>query len=90
VYTAGTGASPWRTAIVKLSPEVHLKWIKSQPIENAKDGDLAVSRLGTLSAAIVKSEDTKPFVIASRYAAWETPHASTKSSWILQTLQFTA
>ena len=80
--TAGLGARPWRTAIAKLSPEVHLEWIKSQPIENTSDGDLSVSRLGTLSAAIVKSENTKPFIIVSMYAAWEAPHSSVKSSWI--------
>jgi endonuclease/exonuclease/phosphatase family metal-dependent hydrolase len=80
--TAGSGARPWRTAIVKLSSKVHLEWIESQPIENTREGDFAVSRLGTLAAAIVKSENTKPFIIISMYGAWEAPHPSAKSSWI--------
>lgn len=80
--TAGIWARPWRTAIVKLSQKVHLEWIDSKTIESASEADLAVSRLGTLSAAIVKSEDISPFVIASMYGSWERPHGSTGSSWI--------
>jgi hypothetical protein len=80
--TAGIGARPWRTAIVKLSQKVHLEWIDSKTIDSACEADLAVSRLGTLSAAIVKSEDIASFVIASMYGSWEQPRGSTGSSWI--------
>jgi endonuclease/exonuclease/phosphatase family metal-dependent hydrolase len=80
--TGGTGRRLWRTAIVQLSQGIELEWIKSNPIESAGEDDLAVSRSGTLAAAIVKSENTTAFTVVSMYAAWENPHKSTRSNWI--------
>ena len=81
--TAGSKLNrPWRTAVVRLSDRVNVVWLKSKPIEAACPGELAVSRLGTLAAAMVTPSDGEPFVVASMYAPWEKPHKTTNSSWI--------
>lgn len=81
--TAGSGLNrPWRTAVVKLSKRVEVQWLEAKSLVDAAPGDLAVSRPGTLSAAIVIPGAGDPFVVASMYAAWEKPHAITGSSWI--------
>jgi exonuclease III len=74
--------SPWRTAIVKLSNNVTLEWIKPAPIGQAQWGQLAVSRLGTLSAAKVHNDNEPPIILISMYGFWEKPHESTGSSWL--------
>jgi hypothetical protein len=73
---------PWRAAVVKLSSRVQVQWIEPKPLADALPGDLAVSRLGTLAAAMVTPGDDDPFVAASMYAPWEKPHATTGSGWI--------
>lgn len=73
---------PWRTAVVKLSNRVGVQRLASQSIPDAAPGELAVSRPGTLAAAIVTPGAGNPLVVASMYAAWESPHASTGSGWI--------
>jgi hypothetical protein len=81
--TAGAGVNrPWRAAVVKLSSRVQVQWIEPKPLADALPGDLAVSRLGTLAAAMVTPGDDDPFVAASMYAPWEKPHATTGSGWI--------
>ena len=55
---------------------------RSGQIENARDGDLTVSRAGTLDAAIVTPPTGEAFVVVSMYALWEKPHPTTSSSWI--------
>jgi len=81
--TGGAGLTrPWRTAIVRLSDRLNLEWIESKSIDNAGIGDLAVSRTGTLSAAVLTSSSIEPVTVVSMYAAWENPHESTSSSWI--------
>ena len=73
----------WRAAVVKLSDRVQVDWIEAKSIAEAKSGELAVSRLGTLAAAHVTPPGSEPFVCISMYAPWTTPHASTGSSWIV-------
>jgi len=81
--TAGSGLERnWRTAIVKLSDRVDVQWLEAKSIGDAQPGELAVSRLGTLSAAIITPVEGDPFVAISVYAPWEKPHNSTDSSWI--------
>jgi len=54
--TAGAGVTrSWRAAVVKLSGRVSVQWLESKPVADALPGDLAVSRLGTLVAALVRS-----------------------------------
>lgn len=81
--TAGAGVHrPWRAAVVKLSSRVAVQWFEPKPLADALPGDLAVSRPGTLAAAVVTPGTGEPFVVASMYAAWERPHTTTGSSWI--------
>ena len=69
--TAGAGTiRPWRTAVVGLSDRVKLEWLKPLSIKDASPRDFAVSRLGTLSAAIVTPPQGHPFIVASMYAPW--------------------
>lgn len=72
-----------RTAIVKLTDRVKVDWIATNLLADAKCGDLAVSRLGTLTAAHVTAPGVEPLVVVSMYSQWERPHASTCSKWIV-------
>jgi hypothetical protein len=68
--------------MVKLSNRVALEWLDIKPIADAHPADLAVSRLGTLAAAIVTPSSGDRFIVASMYAPRERPHRSTGSAWI--------
>jgi len=59
--------SPWRTAVVKLSDQVDVEWIKPVPIDQAGWGQFAVSRPGTLAAAQVRYKDESPIILISMY-----------------------
>ena len=72
--TAGAGHRPWRAAVVKLSSRIDVEWLEPTPIEKAQDGDLTVSRAGTLDAAIVTPPTGDAFVVVSMYALWEKPY----------------
>jgi hypothetical protein len=81
--TAGAGLNrPWRAAAVNVSKRVGVQWLVPNQIADAGPGELAVSRLGTLAAAIVTPCAGSPFVVASMYAPWEKPLATTGSGWI--------
>jgi hypothetical protein len=84
--TAGAGMDrPWRAAVVKLSNKVDVQWITAKSVADAASRELAVSREGTLSAAIVTPltpREGDPIVVASMYAAWERPHTTTSNNWI--------
>ena len=79
----GGGTRPWRTAVVKLSERVDVEWIEACRLEDAGPEHLAVSRTGTLAAARVSSPGMEPVVLVSMYSLWTSPHASTRSSWIV-------
>ena len=80
--TAGMdGARPWRTAVVRLSDRVAVHWIEAKPLDYAGPGELAVSRLGTLTAAQVEAPNLEPFVVVSMYSLWLRPRPSV-GSWI--------
>lgn len=81
--TAGAGLNrPWRAAAVKLSNRVELQWLEPKPVADALPGELAVGRPGTLATAIVTPSAGDSVVVASMYAPWEKPHATTGSGWI--------
>lgn len=81
--TAGAGQyRPWRTAVVRLSSRVQVQWLEPKAIADALPGEFAVSRPGTLSAAMVTPPAGEPFAVVSMYALWEKPHATTRSGWI--------
>ncbi len=82
--TAGAdGQRPWRTAIARLSDRVSVEWIEAKSLEDAHSREFAVSRPGSLTAAVVTPPDVEPFVVVSMYSLWARPHASTGSSWIV-------
>ena len=75
--TAGMDAArTWRTAVVRLSDRVAVDWIEAKPLDYAGSGELAVSRLGTLTAARVEADGLEPFTVVSMYSLWSKPHAS--------------
>ena len=82
--TAGLDAArSWRTAIAKLSDSAKVEWIDAKPLDYAAPGELAVSRMGTLTAARVEAQGIEPFVAVSMYALWTKPLASIGSGWIV-------
>jgi len=81
--TAGAGARrPWRTAVVRLSDRVEVTWLDAQPVCDALPGQLAVSRPGTLAAAIVTPLGGEPFIAVSMYGLWEGSNARADGRWI--------
>jgi len=58
---------------------VSVQWLEAKPVSEARPGELAVSRPGTLAAAIVTPSTGGPFVVVSMYAPWEKPHWTTGS-----------
>ena len=81
--TSGGGMNrPWRTAVVGLSDRIEVEWFEPKSLAEAYPGEFGVSRPGTLAVAQVTAPDEEPIIVASLYAPWEEPHASTGSSWI--------
>ena len=73
----------WRAAVVKLSSRVNVEWLEPKTIEDAKGGELAVSRPGSLAAAKVTDRNTgNDFYVASMYSTWERPLNEIDSGWI--------
>ena len=81
--TTGWTGWPRRTAVVRLSDRVAVEWVPAKSFEEASQGEFAVSRLGTLTAAHVSAPGIAPFVVVSMYSLWENPHSSTSSNWIV-------
>ena len=68
--------------VVKLSDRVEVEWFKQvSPISDLDGDEIAVSGIGTVAAARIKSEGVPPFIAVSMYARWMKPHPSTKTSW---------
>lgn len=79
--TAG-GNRPWKAALVKLSDEVEVQWLKPNSLADATPDEFGVSREGTLAVAIVTPREGQPIVFVSMYAAWESLHSTARGSWI--------
>ncbi len=80
---ATAGASrKWRTAIVRLSDEIAVEWLEPKNLSDANSGEFAISCHGTLAAALVTPMYGETLILASMYALWDRPHASTGSGWI--------
>jgi len=59
--TAGAGVyRPWRTAVVGLTDRVEVDHLEAMSLPEAPYGGLAVSRPGTLAAALVTPRDGEP------------------------------
>ena len=64
----------WRTAIVNLSKRAEVDWLVPKLLADAHGSELAVSRIGTLAAAVVTPAMGEPFIAISAYGFWETAH----------------
>ena len=80
--TGGGKDRRWRAAIVKLSDRAGVQWLEAKPFDEAHDGELTVTRPGTLAAATITPSSGESFVVASMYALWQKPHTVTRSGWI--------
>ena len=72
--TAGVGVKrDWKAAVVVLKDrsDMGVQWIEAKSIPDAGYHDFAVSRPGTLAAAVVSLADRSPLTVVSMYAAAE-------------------
>ena len=74
--------------VVKLSDRVEVEWFKQvSPISEPAEDEIAVSGIGTISAARVIPKYVRPFIAVSMYARWTSPHLSTnRTGWIYSDL----
>jgi endonuclease/exonuclease/phosphatase family metal-dependent hydrolase len=80
--TVGSDANrPWRAAIVKLTEETNIKWLKTNSLEQAKTTEFGVSRRGTISAAQIETPNGN-YTVVSMYALWERPRHAASVNWI--------
>lgn len=79
---AGLSRPAWRTAVVRLSGDVTVDWLETKSLDEAGREELAVSRLGTVAAAVVSAPSIEPFVAVSMYSLWERVHGSAGVGWI--------
>ena len=70
--------------VVRLSDRVRVEWLTpTNPATETKEGEIAVSDIGTIAAArVVPLDGADSFIAVSMYSRWLNPHASTGSSWI--------
>ena len=70
------------TAVVKLSNRVKVEWFRRVfPYSFCAKDQMAVSGIGTIAAARVIPNEGEPFIAASMYARWLSPHVSTPTKW---------
>ena len=68
--------------VAKLSDRVEVEWFRRVfPYSSTAKDTMAVSGIGTIAAARVIPQCSKPFIAISMYARWIRPHISTKSPW---------
>ena len=85
----GELSDPWNPdaynrwpAVAKLSDRVRVEWFRRVfPYSSTSEDTMAVSGIGTIAAARVVPQSSKPFIAISMYARWIRPHVSTNSRW---------
>ena len=85
----GELSDPWKPddfdrwpVVAKLSDRVEVEWFRRVfPYSSTAKDTMAVSGIGTIAAARVIPQCSKPFIAISMYARWIRPHISTKSPW---------
>ena len=82
--TEGAGIERlWRTCIIQLNRRIEMQLHPVRSICDARVGEFAVSRVGTIAAAAVQDPDSgEELTLVSMYAPWERPHTHTASNWI--------
>lgn len=72
--------------VVRLSDRVKVEWFRQIGptwIAEERPEDMAVSGIGTIEVArVIPAAGPEPFIAASMYARWFSPHPSTGADWI--------
>ena len=70
--------------VVRLSDRVRVEWfLQIGPTWVERPGDVAVSGIGTIEVArVMPVSGPEPFVAASMYARWLSPHPTADGDWI--------
>jgi exonuclease III len=72
----------WRTCIASFSDKIRLCYRPIASIDVTTQGQLAVSRMGTLSVADLELSTGDTITLVSMYGAWETPVTARENPWI--------
>jgi hypothetical protein len=70
--TGGWKSRPWSTAVA-VSEDVQAKPLPLAALDAAQADQLAVSRAGSLAAAVLSLPSGDPITVVSIYASWEHP-----------------
>ena len=76
--TEGWEPRPWRTAVARVSDQVHLTAVRTAGVGDLTSGDMLISRPGSLAVAGVSVNGAPVFTAVSMYAPWERPPNSQK------------
>ena len=72
--------------VVKLSDRVKVEWFRQigpSWVPPEQPQDMAVSGVGTIDVAwVFPTDSTEPFIAASMYARWFSPHPTAEGEWI--------
>lgn len=70
--------------VVRLSDRVKIEWFRQiGPTWVGRPGDVAVSGIGTIEVArVIPASGQEPFIAASMYARWLSPHPTADGDWI--------
>jgi len=72
--------------VVRLSDRVRVEWFRQigpTGVAQEHPGDVSVSGIGTVEfARVIPKDDPEPFIAASMYARWFSPHPTADGDWI--------
>ena len=72
--------------VVRLSDRVRVEWFRQigpTGVAQEHPGDVSVSGIGTVEIArVIPTEGPEPFIAASMYARWFSPHPTADGDWI--------
>ena len=70
--------------VVRLSDRVRVEWFRQiGPTWVERPGDVAVSGIGIIEVArVIPASGQEPFIAASMYARWLSPHPTADGDWI--------
>ena len=72
--------------VVRLSDRVRVEWFRQigpTGVAPGRPGDVAVSGIGTIEVArVIPAIGPEPFIAASMYARWFSPHPTADGDWI--------
>ena len=72
--------------VVRLSDRVRVEWFRQigpTGVASEQPGDVSVSGIGTVEIArVIPATGVEPFIAASMYARWFSPHPTADGDWI--------